>query len=112
MRTLDRRELIQLADRYLNDCLGCESPPHVNELAARIELPRSELSKLFVRLVGEQPRAYLRLGQIEYAKRLLRDTNLPMNVIAYRGGFGTRTTFFRAFKRIVGMTPLQYREAA
>lgn len=108
----DAEELKGLADRYLAKCFDLESPPQVKELAGELHMSRSDLSKVFVRVVGEHPSSYLRRGQIEYAKQLLAETDLPLNKIAYKCGFGTRTTFFRAFKRLVGMTPREYRRAA
>ncbi len=78
----------------------------------RVHMSRTAFSKLFTSVVGETPSSYLRRGQIESAKRLLAETDLSMNRIAYKCGFGTRTTFFRTLKRLVGMTPLAYRRAA
>ena len=109
MAELTAGDLKQIANRYLDKCLERESTPQVKELAAMLGISRSDFSKLFVRVVGEQPSSYLRRAEIECAKRLLVETDLPMNKIAYRCGFGTRTTFFRAFKRLLGMTPLAYR---
>jgi AraC-like DNA-binding protein len=109
MRVWTADELRRITDRYLSDSLRRESPPQVQELAANVGLARSDFSRLFAHLLGQQPSAYLRSGQIACAKRFLAQTNLSMNVIAYRCGFGTRTTFFRAFKRITGTTPQEYR---
>ncbi len=106
------RHLTRLADHYVADCFRRESPPQVKELAVSLSLNRSDFSKLFNRVVGEQASNYLRQRQIECAKRLLADTDILMNAIAYRCGFGTRTTFFRAFKRVTGTTPLAYRTTA
>ncbi len=41
-------------------------------------MSRTAFSKLFTRVVGETPSSYLRRGQIESAKRLLAETDLPM----------------------------------
>jgi AraC-like DNA-binding protein len=100
-----------LADEYVNDTVGRQSPPQVKELAAQLQLSRTEFSRLFAHVVGEQPSKYLRRGQIACAKQLLTNTQLSMNAIAYQCGFGTRTTFFRAFKRETGLTPSDYRRA-
>jgi AraC-like DNA-binding protein len=103
------RELRRIADDYLSLCMRQETRPHVNELAATLRMSASDFSALFLKIVGERPSGYLKRRQIEHAKRLLRQSSLTMNVIAYKCGFGTRTTFFRAFKGRVGITPLAYR---
>ena len=103
-------KLKSIADDYVRYSFEHESPPQVKEVAKLLHMSAADFSKLFTQLVGERPSTYLRRGQIACAKQLLADTDLSMNVIAYRCGFGTRTTFFRAFKRETGMTPSWYRK--
>jgi len=98
-----------LADGYLADCLEREDVTHVNELAALVRMTAGDFSNLFLEVVGERPSEYLKRGRVERAKYLLATTDLPMNTIAYKCGFGTRRTFFRTFKRVVGITPRSYR---
>jgi AraC-like DNA-binding protein len=105
------QKLKSVADRYVSEAFERESQPRVKELAAKLKLSRGDFSRLFEHLVGEHPSTYLRRGQIECAKAQLARTDLSMNVIAYRCGFGTRTTFFRSFKRVTGMTPGAYRSS-
>ncbi len=47
--------------------------------------------------------------QIEYAKQLLTDTNLRALDIALTVGYQDASNFARAFRRIVGVNPNQYR---
>ena len=103
------RRLRAFADRYVRETLGRESALRAKELAFKVGMSPSEFSRLFRHVVGEFPSAYLRKKQISLAKYLLRRTSLSMNEIAYRSGFGTRTTFFRAFRRHSGLTPKEYR---
>jgi len=105
-------KLRRTADHYVQDSFAKETAPQVSELAAHFDMNRSDFTKLFTSVVGETPSAYLRRGQIGCAKRLLASTRMPMNAIAYRCGFGTRRTFFRAFKRETAMTPTDYRKQA
>ena len=44
------------------------------------------------------------------AKRLLANTDESINQIVYLTGFSEPSTFYRAFKRWVGMTPVDYRQ--
>ncbi|MFT7126646.1 MAG: AraC-like DNA-binding protein [Pseudoalteromonas tetraodonis] len=46
----------------------------------------------------------------ELAKRLLATTNETIDEIVYLTGFSEPSTFYRAFKRWVNMTPVEYRE--
>ena len=44
------------------------------------------------------------------AKRLLAGTDESIDEIVYLTGFSEPSTFYRAFKRWVGMTPIEYRK--
>jgi AraC-like DNA-binding protein len=98
------------ADAYLRECFRRETPPHVNELAARLQLSIYELSRRFRTDVGELPSSYLKRAQLRRAEHLLRTSALSMNAVGYRSGFGTRVSFYRAFKRAIGITPSSYRQ--
>ena len=109
LKQLSRAELAAAAHGYLRDCFRAQSPPRASELAARVGASPVQLSRMFVRLFGQSPAHYLKLRQIERAKRLLRGTALSTNQVAYRAGFGTRATFFRLFRRVAGFTPARWR---
>jgi AraC-like DNA-binding protein len=52
----------------------------------------------------------LRDGVVEeIAKAALKETRVPVSEIAFRAGYSEASAFDRAFARITGMTPLQYR---
>jgi AraC-like DNA-binding protein len=109
----DAAALRRAADAYLAGCFTRQTPPRASELAANLGLSAHHLSRTFRALVGRKLSEYLKDAQIAHAKQLLRSTALPMNEIAYAAGFGTRTTFFRAFRRATGgLTPAQYRETS
>lgn len=93
------------AETYLSHCFETQSPPHVSELAAILGLTLRQLSDAFLAEVGERPAAYLKRRQIARAEELLEAGQLSTTQIAYCAGFGTRASFFRAFKRITGCTP-------
>jgi transcriptional regulator GlxA family with amidase domain len=96
-------------DRYLEACFEKETPPHASELAAILNILPHQLTRLFRREIGITPSAYLKSGQIRRAQDLLRTTELSMNSVGYASGFGTRMSFFRAFRRATGVTPADYR---
>jgi len=108
---LQQSDMKDAADTYLAACFEHEIPPRATELAAHLQMSPSYFSRAFRKHVGKPLSAYLKDAQIVQAKYLLRTTSLSINGIAYRAGFGTRRgTFFRAFRRVTGITPAQYRE--
>jgi AraC-like DNA-binding protein len=84
----------------------------VSELADRFGFDASQLNKHFRRRYGVCVSAYVKQGQLALADELMRATNWTTATIAYRCGFGTRRTFFRAYRRLKGETPASYRARA
>ena len=53
---------------------------------------------------------YLDTLRMENAKKLLRETELPINDIVLQSGYVDKSNFFRKFKKLNNLTPVQYRE--
>lgn len=102
-------ELRQAVDDYLRRCFASEATPRVSELATMLGVPREKLSREFAAMHGVSLSAYLKRRQLAHAERLLLTSKLSTTRIGYLAGFGTRRTFFRAFRRDTGMSPSQYR---
>lgn len=68
--------------------------------------------KLFKKHIGFAPIQYLNRVRIEKSCSNLLHTNLPISNIALDSGFGDLRFFNRQFKRFVGITPREYRQAA
>lgn len=67
------------------------------------------LSNFFHEQTGEKMSAYISRQRVEKAKELLRDTDKNMSTIAYAVGLGSDLSLIRIFKKLVGLTPGQYR---
>jgi AraC-like DNA-binding protein len=104
-----RGRLREAADCYLAECFARQTVPHVNEFARQIHVPQRSLGRWFVAETGTRIGRYFKDAQIERAKELLATTDLPVSTIADAAAFGTRMTFFRAFKRATGLTPDDFR---
>src|SRR5260221_11577585 len=102
-------ELLATIEEDLRDCFERESPPRVDELAQIAGLAPAALSRRFRRRYSIGLAEHLKRLQVDSAERLLRDSDLTATQIAYRAGFGTRRTFFRAYRRLKGDTPDAYR---
>jgi len=98
--------------QYLQACVDLESPPRVSELAERAGVSATALTRRFRKRYGINIADYLKQWQVARAEELMRETTLTATAIAYRCGFGTRRTFFRAYRRIRGETPAVFRSRA
>jgi AraC-like DNA-binding protein len=63
-----------------------------------------------LRAPGISPIEYLQNLRIESAKKQLEQTNQNINEIIDRTGYSDPKSFRKAFNKLVGMTPMEYRE--
>ncbi|MNT89967.1 HTH-type transcriptional regulator YesS [compost metagenome] len=70
----------------------------------------SSLSTLFKEEFGEKFVVYLCQVRMEHAKGLLRGTSLSVQEIAEKVGYLHQMSFIRAFKKLIGTTPGDYRK--
>jgi len=81
----------------------------VEELARACSLSRSAFAARFVARVGKPPATYLAHVRLDTATNLLRDTSLPIALIAQRVGYTSEAAFSRAFKNRYGTPPARWR---
>ncbi len=86
-------------------------PWTVETLARESGLSRAAFARRFKSVLGEPPLAYLTGWRMTTARRLLRETELPLSAIAERTGYGSEFAFAKAFKRECGRAPGNYRLA-
>lgn len=81
------------------------------DLAKRLGYHEKRLSTVLHSLTGMNFRKFLATHRINYAKRLLRETNpqLRMTEVALKCGFSSINTFNRMFLSLTGVTPTEYR---
>jgi transcriptional regulator GlxA family with amidase domain len=65
--------------------------------------------RVFTREVGTTPSQYVLQIRVEAARRLLERTTGGLKEVASDTGFGTVDVMRRAFIRLLGITPRQYR---
>ncbi|QJC53855.1 response regulator [Paenibacillus albicereus] len=83
----------------------------LQRLAELVHLTPSYLSKLFRSETGETITDYAISVRIEVAKRLLKDhPELKTYEVGERSGYADPAYFTKAFKRVTGKTPKEYRD--
>jgi AraC-like DNA-binding protein len=80
----------------------------LSELSDMANMSEFHLLRLFRAAVGLPPHAYLIQKRIDYARSLLSQ-GLPIVQAGLESGFVDQSHFTRWFKKIVGITPGQYR---
>ncbi len=84
--------------------------PLTLKMAAEHEhLDPSYLSKLFAKEMGIPIKAYILKAKISTAQNILIFSDFPIADIADSLGFSSQSAFAAAFRKITGLTPMQYR---
>lgn len=86
-----------------------ESPLSLSALSNRMRLSRRQIERLFKTHTRITPAKYYLWLRIEYAKRLIEATRLPMIDIAIASGFVSASHFAKCFRTIQGTTPQDLR---
>jgi two-component system, response regulator YesN len=87
-----------------------EQKMSLEEMAFKVDLSESRMRVLFKSQVGLPPTRYVIKMRMEDAAKRLRDTYERVTEIAAGSGFNSDSYFARAFKKVYGMTPTQYRK--
>lgn len=82
----------------------------VDQIAKKLTVSRTQLHKKVTALTGKPITHYINYIRIEKAKKLLKESDLQINEIAFELGFESANYFTRIFKKETGKTPIRYRE--
>lgn len=82
----------------------------IEEIIKDIPSSRRNILRRFKQATGIPPIEYLQNVRIQSAKNLLEQTNRNISEIIEHTGYSDPKSFRRAFVKIVGMTPLEYRD--
>ncbi|WP_160497892.1 response regulator [Paenibacillus dendrobii] len=81
----------------------------LREIAKKVNLSQSYLSQCFRDIVGGSFNEYVRQARMDWAKKLLADTDKPIYWIATQTGYPNEKYFSRVFKDRTGMLPSAFR---
>jgi AraC-like DNA-binding protein len=109
MNSKNNNQLIHQIRQYIEDNYGNQdlSLTHISD---KFDMNSKYLSQLFKDQLGVNFGEFLVNLRMEHAKRLLLETKDPINDIALLVGYEIQISFSRTFKKIVGVTPSDYRK--
>ena len=86
-----------------------DKPHTVATLAKRASMSARTFARRFVDETGRTPMQWVTDQRVLYARRLLEETDLDIDRVADKAGFGTATLLRHHFRRVIGVTPSDYR---
>jgi len=99
------RLAVELMHAHLHRDLALE------EIASAAHLSPFHFARLFKKLTGATPHAYLASLRAARAQQLLAETDLPVTEVGARVGYMSSSHFARAFRQATGLSPRAYRKA-
>jgi len=102
------RELVLIARDFIDE--NYERGITVAEAASYVFLSQGYFTRAFREEIGVSPMAYLMKKKIDKACELLENDEIKVSGIASQAGFSSPQRFNVAFKKHMGMTPLEYRK--
>jgi AraC-like DNA-binding protein len=86
-------------------------PLRVVDLARRVGMSERTFNRRFREQVGTTPARWLARERVLRAQRLLESSDLPVEQVADRVGFGSAVTLRQRFGAVVGTSPQAWRQA-
>ena len=97
-----------LLRKYIDE--NYEKALKIDTLCELIYRSRSQTIRIFKNSFGITPYEYILSRKMQVAKRMLRDTRMPVREISSTLGFSNEHYFSARFKTYNGITPGQYRK--
>ena len=82
----------------------------LQDLARRSSMSVRTFTRRFRAELGLSPGRWLAEQRLYLARRLLEETDLPIDTVATRAGFGTGTSMRNHFQETLGVSPRGYRD--
>lgn len=97
----------ELVRRYIDNHF--KENLRLDELAAVAHINKYYLSHAFQKQFGTSPISYLISRRIQESRYLLTDTDHSLSQIAHILGFSSLSYFSQSFRRLEGVSPMEYR---
>lgn len=101
-------EVIQLAQQFIEE--NIDEKISFTEMSSRFAVGRRNFDRRFIKATGNTPLEYAQRVRIESAKKALENTRKTVNEVMYEVGYSDVKAFREVFRKITGISPLEYRQ--
>ena len=109
MRYTNSKLLINRALHYIDQ--HYDEKISLEDVAQKLHLSKNYLCNAFKKATGENMSLYINKLRIEKAKRLLVESDGRVKEIFEEAGYSNQQYFSKVFKKITGMTVMEYKES-
>jgi transcriptional regulator GlxA family with amidase domain len=100
-------EMVKKAQAYIESNL--DEKISIEHLSSRFAVGRRNFDRRFIKATGNTPVEYSQRVKIESAKKAFETSRKTINEIMYEVGYADVKAFREVFRKITGMSPLEYR---
>jgi transcriptional regulator GlxA family with amidase domain len=100
-------EMIKKAQSYIEANL--HDRVSVEHLSSKFAVSRRNFDRRFIKATGNTPVEYAQRVKIELAKKALETSRKNINEVMYEVGYADVKAFREVFRKITGLSPLEYR---
>lgn len=100
-------EVIKKAQVYIEKNL--DEKISVEHLSAKFAVGRRNFDRRFIKATGNTPVEYAQRVKVEAAKKAFETTRKNISEVMYEVGYSDAKAFREVFRRITGLSPLDYR---
>jgi transcriptional regulator GlxA family with amidase domain len=100
-------EMVKKAQAYIESKL--DEKISVEHLSSRFSVGRRNFDRRFIKATGNTPVEYSQRVKIESAKKAFETSRKTINEVMYEVGYSDVKAFREVFRKITGMSPLEYR---
>ena len=100
-------EIVIKAQAYIEGNL--DEKISVEHLSAKFAVGRRTFDRRFIKATGNTPVEYQQRVKIESAKKALENTRKTINEVMYEVGYSDVKAFREVFRKITGMSPIEYK---
>lgn len=100
-------EVVRQAQTYIENNL--QEKISMEALSSKLAVGRRNFDRRFIKAAGNTPVEYAQRVKMEAAKKALETSRKNINEIMYEVGYSDVKAFREVFRKITGMSPLEYR---
>jgi len=100
-------EVVNKAQAYIEGHI--DEKISIEHLSSTFAVGRRNFDRRFIKATGNTPLEYSQRVKIESAKKAFETTRKTINEVMYEVGYSDMKAFREVFRKITGMSPLEYR---
>ena len=104
---LHEDDTVKKAQSYIESKL--QEKISIEQLSSTFSVSRRNFDRRFIKATGNTPVEYMQRVKVESAKKAFENSRKTINEVMYEVGYSDVKAFREVFKRITGMSPIDYR---